>query len=121
VGRTAGDDIHGPELRITELVRDGFLRPGALVHAQVKMRHPVRTGLAFRDGRFVRESEPFFLKELEVLYGGERISRFALTPALSDDPFIGFALLARREGRLEVRLSNNRGQRFEATQELRFA
>jgi sulfur-oxidizing protein SoxY len=120
VGRTSGEEIHAPELRITELVRDGSLRRGALVHAQVKMKHPNRTGLALRDGKFVRESEPFYLKELEVVYGAERVSRFALTPALSDDPFIGFTLLAGREERLEVRLVNSRGQRFVAGQDLRF-
>ncbi|MFL5299332.1 MAG: thiosulfate oxidation carrier complex protein SoxZ [Anaeromyxobacteraceae bacterium] len=120
MGRTSGDEIHAPELRITELVRDGNVRRGALVHAQVKMRHPNRTGLALRDGKFVRESQPFYLQELEVAYAGDRVSRFALTPALSDDPFIGFTLVAGREGRLEVRLVNNRGQRFAAEQDLRF-
>jgi len=121
VGRPAGDEIHAPELRITELVRDGALHPGALLHAQVKMRHPNRTGLVLRGGAFVRESPPFFVRELEVRLAGERVSRFTLTPALSDDPFIGFCVLARREGRLEVLLTNSRGERFEASQEIRFA
>lgn len=120
MGRTSGDDIHAPELRVTELVRDGSVRRGALVHAQVKVRHPNRTGLVLRDGKFVRESEPFYLKAMEVDYAGERVSRFALTPALSDDPFIGFTLLVAREGRLEARLVNSRGERFTAAQELRF-
>ena len=39
----------------------------------------------------MQESEPLHLEELEVFYGGERVSRFELTPALSDDPFITFA------------------------------
>ena len=113
-----GDEIQGPELRVAELVRDGHVHPGDVVHAQVKMRHPNRTGLELRDGKFVRVSAPFHLTELEVLYGGERVSRFALTPALSDDPFITFALLARRAGPLRVVLTNSRGQRFEATHAL---
>jgi hypothetical protein len=120
VRRTSGDEVHAPELRITELVRDGHVHRGDLLHAQLKMRHPSRTGLAHRDGRFVRESEPFHLTLLEAWYAGERVSRFALTAALSDDPFIGFALRPEREGRLEVRLANTRGQRFQAVQELRF-
>jgi hypothetical protein len=40
---------------------------------------------------------------------------------LSDDPFITFALLASREASLEVRIANNRGDRFEATREIRFS
>jgi hypothetical protein len=120
-GRTGGEDIRPPVIRIAELVQQGRIRPGQIIHAQVKMRHPNRTGLMFRDGRFVQESEPLYLKELEVYYGGDRVSRFAMTSALSDDPFITFSLLVRREGSLRVLLGNNRGQRFEARQEIRFS
>ncbi len=119
--RALREDIHDPVIRIAELVERGKIRRDDIVHAQVKLRHPNRTGLVFRDGSFVQESEPFHLEELEVLYGGERVSRFELTPALSDDPFITFCLLARLEGPLRVALTNNRGQRFEATHEIRFS
>jgi hypothetical protein len=102
-------------------VRDGHIHRDDIVHAQVKIRHPNRTGLAFHEGRFVRESAAFHIRELEVWYAGERVSRFALTAALSDDPFITFALRAGREGPLEVRLANSRGQRFRAVHEIRFA
>ena len=44
-----------------------------------------------------------------------------MTSALSDDPFITFGLLARREGRAQVVVTNSRGQRFEATHEIRLA
>ena len=54
-------------------------------------------------------------------FASERVSRFELTEALSDDPFISFAVLAAHEGLLEIRLVNNRGQRFEAAQEIRFS
>ncbi len=120
-GRTGGDVIHPPEIRIAELVQRGRIRRGEVIHPQLKIRHPNRTGLAERDGSFVPASEPLYLEEMEVWFGGERVSRFELTPALSDDPFITFALLAGREGSLEVRLANNRGQRFEAAHEIRFS
>jgi sulfur-oxidizing protein SoxY len=120
-GNTSREEVHPPVIRIAELVERGSIRRGEIVHAQVKLKHPNRTGLGFRDGSFVQESEPFFLEELEVLYGGQRVSRFELTPALSDDPFITFCLLARVEGPLRVVLTDNRGQRFEATHEIRFS
>jgi hypothetical protein len=113
--------LHPPEIRVPELVQSGRIRRGETIHPQLKIRHPNRTGLAQRDGSFVRASEPLYLEELEVWFGGERVSRFEFTPALSDDPFITFALLASREGSLEVRLRNNRGQRFEATHPIRFS
>ncbi len=120
-GRARGDDIAGPTLRIPELVGRGALRPGDVIHPQVKMRHPNRTGLVFRDGRFEQESEPIHLDEMEVFYGGERVSRFEMTSALSDDPFITFALRLRREGTLRVVLTNSLGRVFEATHDLRLS
>jgi sulfur-oxidizing protein SoxY len=120
-GRTLPDDIQEPTIRIAELVERGRLRRGEIVHASVKLRHPSRTGLVLRDGRFVQESEPLHLEELEVHYGGQCVSRFALTAALADDPFITFCLLARVEGPLRVLLTNNRGRRFEATHDIRFS
>lgn len=105
--RTPGDDVHAPELRIAELVQRGRLAPGALVHAQVKLRHPSRRDL--------------YLKTLEVRFEGAPVSRFELGRAISEDPFIGFGLVAEREGTLEVVLVNSRGQRLEATHPIRFA
>ena len=113
--RTGGPDIHPPRIRIPQLVREGRIRRDALIDVQLAIRHPSRTGLAVRDGRFIQHSEPFYLAELEVFYGAERVSRFAMTPAVSDDPFITFRLRAGREESLQVRFTNSRGQRFEAT------
>jgi sulfur-oxidizing protein SoxY len=121
VGRTRGDDIRAPVIRIPELVERGRIQRGEIIHVQVKMRHPNRTGLVFRDGAFVQESEPLHLDDMEVHYAGERVSWFSMTPALSDDPFIGFTLLARREGTLRVLLTNNQGEKFEATHEIRLS
>ena len=120
-GRVAGDDIHPPEIRIPEQVQRGGIRRGEVIHPQLKIRHPNRTGLAEHDGSFVRASEPLYLEKMEVWFGGQAVSKFEFTPALSDDPFITFALLASREGSLEVRLVNNRGQRFETAHEISFS
>jgi len=120
-GRTSGAEIHPPEIRIAELVQRGGIRRGELIHPQLKIRPPNRTGLAETNGSFVKVSEPLYLQEMEVWFGGERVSRFELTPALSDDPFITFALLASREGPLEVRLLNNRRQRFGTSHEIHFS
>jgi hypothetical protein len=117
----ASDEIHPPAIRIPRLVREGRLRPGEIVDVQVTIRHPSRTGLVLRDGVFVQESEPFFLSELIAWYGDERVSRFALTPALSDNPLITFRLRATRAEPLRVALANSRGQRFEAVHQVRLA
>lgn len=119
--RAPGEDVRPPVLRIPELAARGRIRRDEIFHAQLKMRHPSRTGLAFRDGGFIQEAEPLYLEKLEVHYGGARLGWFEMTPALSDDPFITFPVLARREGTLSVVVTNSRGQTFEATHEIRLS
>jgi predicted secreted protein len=115
------DEIREPVIRIPRLVADGAVRAGEVVQVQVKTRHPNRTGLTWRDGRWVAESEPLHLSRLDVVYAGEPVSRFELTAALSDNPLIAFPLLVRQEGHVQVTLTNTRGRRFEASHPIRFA
>jgi predicted secreted protein len=114
--RRAGDpEMLPPRLRIPQLVRSGRIRRDEVVDVQLSMRHPNRTGLALRDGRFVAETPPFHLDSLAAFLGDEPVCRFALTSALSDDPLITFRLRAGRGGLLRVVLTNSRGDRFEAS------
>jgi hypothetical protein len=90
------------------------VRADEVLEVQLLMRHPNRTGLVRRDGKFVPESEPFHLREMEVYYRDARVSRFLFTSALSDDPLISFRVRAGQGGVLRAVLGNTRGQRFEA-------
>lgn len=112
--RPAPSEIVPPRLRLPGLVRTGRVRPDEVLEAQLLMRHPNRTGLLRRDGRFVAEAEPFHLREMEVVYREARVSRFLFTSALSDDPLIAFRVRAGQGGLLRAVLGNTRGQRFEA-------
>jgi sulfur-oxidizing protein SoxY len=115
------DEIRPPVIRIPKLVAEAAIDVGEIIDVQVKMKHPNRTGLVVRDGTFVQDTEPFHLTELDVFYDRDRVSRFVLTAALSDNPLITFKLRARREGAIRVTVTNTRGQRFEATHALRAA
>jgi desulfoferrodoxin (superoxide reductase-like protein) len=121
VGRSASEEVHPPAIRIAELVKDGRLRRGQVVHAQVKIRHPNRRGRAIREGKIDLESKPLYLEQMEVEYAGEPVCKFALTEALSDDPFLTFAVCPKHEGTLKVVFSNNRGQKFAAAHPVRFS
>lgn len=112
--------IRPPVIRLPGVVRGQALAPGQVVDVQVAMQHPVRTGLGLRGGEYVAVSEPFYLTEMEVFHGGARASRFALTPALSDNPLIAFRLRLRDEGAVAVVVRNSRGAQFEATHPIRF-
>jgi sulfur-oxidizing protein SoxY len=114
-------EIRPPVIRLPHLLWGRRLEPGHIIDVQVKLKHPVRTGLALRNGQFVPVTEPFFLTEMEVLYGSRRVSRFVMTPALADDPLITFRLRPEDEGLLRVVFRNSRGAVFEASQPIRFA
>ena len=118
VARMEADQIRPPLIRIPQLVAEGYVGAADIIDVQVKTKHPNRTGLVVRDGRFVQDSEPFHLKEMDVFYDEERVSRFALSPALSDNPLITFKLHVRPGATIRVTLTNTRGQRFEATHQI---
>jgi sulfur-oxidizing protein SoxY len=113
-------EIRPPVVRLPHLVRGTRLEPGDVIDVQVKVKHPVRTGLALRDGQFVPVTEPFYLTEMDVVYRDRRVSRFAMTAAVADDPLITFRLRPYEEGRLRVVFRNSRGAVLDATHEIRF-
>lgn len=119
--RGADDDIRPPVIRIPTLLKHGRVRAGEVIDVQVKVRHPSRTGLALQQGRWVAVAEPFYIESVEVFYGAQPVSRFALTPALSDDPFLVFRLRADRAAPVRVVLRNSRGRSFQVEHDLPLA
>ena len=115
---TDNDDIRPPVIRIPALVARGSIRRGEIVQVQLQVKHPSRTGLALRGQQYVQEREPFYIRTMEVFYGDRLVSRFEMTPAGSDNPFITFKLLATEERHIGIVLTNSRGRRFEATEEV---
>ena len=120
-GRTGPDEIGPPTIRIPQLIAEGSIGPHQTIDIQIKTKHPSRTGLEVREGKFVQAGDPLYLSQMDVFYGDQPISRFTLTSALSDNPWIAFRLRAPGEDLLRVVLANNRGQRFEAVHPIRFS
>jgi predicted secreted protein len=109
-----------PVIRLPDVVRGQRLEAGRMIDVQVQIQHATRTGLALRGGQYVQVSEPFYLREMEIFHGNVRASRFALTPALADDPLFTFRLRPLEEGVLRVVFRNSRGADFEASYPIRF-
>ena len=115
------DDIRPPVIRIPQLVADGAIAAGTIIDVQVKIKHPNRTGLTVHDGRWLQTSTPLHLASMDVFYGEERVSRFVLSSALSANPLITFKLRAVRRAPVRVTLVSTRGERFEATHDIRWS
>ncbi|MGQ4808371.1 hypothetical protein NKDENANG_01753 [Candidatus Entotheonellaceae bacterium PAL068K] len=115
------DAIRPPVVRLPEVVSRAGMQPGDIIRVQLKCKHPNRTGLAFHDGKFFQAADPFYIQVMRVFYGGRLASRYDMTPALSDNPFITFKLKVTEAWPLRLVLTNNRGQRFEAMQDIIFS
>ncbi len=115
---SSDDAIRPPVIRIPELVERGKISRGDIIRVQINVKHPSRTGLTRQGTRFLHTADPFYLKEMKVFYGDRLVSRYEMTPAISDNPFITFTLRASEESAVRIVLTNSRGQQFQATQEV---
>jgi hypothetical protein len=75
--------------------------------------------LKFVEGQFIPAKPPFYVRTMEVLYDGNRVSFYEMTEALSDNPFIGFMLKISKEAPLQIVFVNNQDQRFEVIENLK--
>jgi sulfur-oxidizing protein SoxY len=94
------------------------MRSGELVEVRAKVDHASHTGLALKDGRFVRESPEFFVRQMLVLLDDRTVSEFQMTSAVSAHPLVRFPWRV-RSGTLKVVFVNSEGQRWEVSQEVR--
>ena len=96
------DDIGQGKILLPEkITRD------AVINVRALLSHPMLTGMS-RDSAGVPIPE-YFVKDVEVTYGGERIAHFEWTSGISRDPFVGFSLRASKEAPLVVTWKDNKG------------
>ncbi len=113
--KVARERLGNPMLRLPRSIK-----PGEIVEVRTKVDHSSHTGLALRNGKFVRESPEFYVKQMLVYLDEQQISEFQMTSAVSPNPLIRFPLKVTRSGVLRVVFVNSEGQRWEVSQTLRF-
>lgn len=112
--KTGRERLGNPMLRLPRSVKFG-----QIMQVRTKINHNSYTGLALKDGQFVRVAPAFYVKQMLVYLDDQKISEFRMTSAVSPDPLIRFPLKATRSGQLRVVFVNNEGQRWEVTQPVR--
>jgi desulfoferrodoxin (superoxide reductase-like protein) len=112
------EEILPPVIRIPELVRRGRLTKGETAEVQVKFKHPNKTGLAYENKKFIQLEEPFYLTSMQVFYADRLVSRYEMTPGLSDNPFLTLKLKLTEEKPIHIVFINSLGQQFRAVQEV---
>lgn len=112
--KVSRDRIGNPMLRLPPSVK-----PGQVIQIRTKVDHNSYTGLALKNGKFVRVAPEFYVKEMLVYLDDRKVSEFQMTSAVSPNPLIRFSLRVTRGGTLRIVFVNSEGQRWEVTQSLR--
>ena len=92
---------------------------GDLIVVNAIISHPMDTGF-FRNA----DGDPipaYFIRDVVVTYGGAEIARFTWTSGISRDPIISFTLKADREAPLAMVWTDNKGEVFRQSADIKFA
>ena len=111
--------IKPPRMRIGKNIKQD-----ETVKIKVRFEHPSFTGL----GQAEPDSSPMFnravpvsfLRNMLVYYGNDLVSRFSMTSAIANNPLFTFKLKATREAPVTVVFIDNAGERWEASEDIKF-
>ncbi|HEV7705150.1 MAG TPA: thiosulfate oxidation carrier complex protein SoxZ [Gemmatimonadaceae bacterium] len=108
----SGDIGQGKVILPVKIVRN------AVINVRTLLSHPMLTGMS-RDQAGI-PIPAYFVNEVEVTYGGERIAHFEWSSGISRDPFVGFSLRASKEAPLTVTWKDNKGGVYSSSADVRF-
>jgi predicted secreted protein len=112
--RGARERAGSPELRLPRAIK-----AGEPFEVRARVIHGSYTGLALKQGRFVRELPEYYVKQMTVWLDDQRVSEFQMTSAVSPNPLIRFPLRVARSATLRVQFVNSEGQHWEVSQPIR--
>jgi hypothetical protein len=96
-----------------DVLRVRFRDAGKWVRAEVRLHHPMVSGLSIDEaGNVTKVYEPFYADRLTVTYAGETIVEFELTAGLSENTRVSFAMPRLGNDPLTVTVTNNEGGEF---------
>lgn len=97
-----------------DVLRVKFRDAGPWVQADVRLHHPMVSGLSVDEfGTVSKVYEPFYANRLVATIAGETLVDFELTPGLSENTLISFALPRLGNEPLTVAVTNNEGGEYE--------
>src|SRR5918996_2387020 len=103
-----------PRIRVV-----GTPKRGEVVEVAVKLDHESDTGLRLEDGKYTRVRPEYFVREMQVFLGNQRISDFRLTSALSSNAILRLPVRVPGASTLRVVVVNSEGRRWDATEPIR--
>ncbi len=85
----------------------GTIKKGEVIPVMALVTHPMETGLRkTKDGKVI---PAYFINDVDVFYGNERVTHCDWTYAISANPFISFYLKADKAAPLKIVYKDNKG------------
>ena len=91
----------------------------AVINIRALLSHPMLTGMS-RDQAGI-PIPAYFVNDVVITYGGERIAHFEWSSGISRDPFVGFSLRATKEAPVAVTWKDNKGGVFTQSADIKFS
>lgn len=108
--------FRNPRIRVPRRIKKD-----STIEVRVKVGHNSSTGLKIVDGKYVSDRPAYFLKKMEIFYGGELACKYDMTSATSPNPLIRFKLKATKEAPLRAVFTNSDNVVKETTTKVKFA
>jgi sulfur-oxidizing protein SoxZ len=89
-----------------------------VTYVRALLTHPMDTGL-FRDAQGV-PIPAYFVNDVVVTYGDERVAHFTWSTGISRDPYVSFPLKATHEAPVKVEWKDNKGAVYSQSADLKF-
>ena len=71
------------------------IQKDAVIYVRALVAHPMYTGMSrYEKGTLIPE---YYIKTVEITYGGHRVAQFRWTSGISRDPYVAFPLRATHE------------------------
>jgi sulfur-oxidizing protein SoxZ len=95
------------------------IQKDAVIYVRALVAHPMYTGMS-RDEKGTLIPE-YYIKTVEITYGGHRVAQFRWTSGISRDPYVAFPLRATHEGPLHIAWTDTKGRVYTQTAAIAFA
>ncbi|MBK5186909.1 MAG: thiosulfate oxidation carrier complex protein SoxZ [Gemmatimonadaceae bacterium] len=109
--------MHG-DIGQGKIILPAHIARDAVINVRALLSHPMLTGMS-RDQAGI-PIPAYFVNEVEVTYGGERVAHFEWSSGISRDPFVGFSLRATKEAPVTVTWKDNKGGVYTSSADIRF-
>lgn len=94
------------------------IKAGEVVIVRALVTHPMEI-MAFKDGKPVQKSYDY-INKVEATYNGKKVFEAVTTQAVSQNPFVSFALRVDAPGVVKIMFHDTQGKTYEGQADIKY-